>query len=617
MDLTVDQALSKGIAEHNAGNIQEAERVYRAILNTQPGHPQTNHNLGLIVSSIQETGAAIPFFKIAVDGNPSAEQFWISYVDELIKDKQFKDAKRAIKKAKKSGLMGHKLDILQKRLNSAIKLKVRQPNHVSSPANSDTKSLYDFYQAGNYDDAERLALQLTKNFPRDHFSWKVLSGVFRNTGRLDKALIASQTAVGIDSKDAESHHNLGNVLLTLGHLEEAASSIKYGILLSKGKESAQSHFELGGILQELGRSEDAEASYRDAIALNPKFAEAQNNLGMALDDLGRLDEAESSYRQAIALRAGYSEAYNNLATTLEALGRPEEAKLNYERAIVLKPGFTKAHYNLGLLFYALNQYESAMQQFTLADSDEARSYSLRCLYNLDEKVLFFNLLDDSISQGNVDPIIGSLACRSFLRYGVKRQNLFCGDPLKYVLETNLNNRYDFHEIFVRKVRAVLSENKLSKKRQGLLTNGYQTYGNLFDIEQGLTENIQEVIHLELEKYRANFCNSDEGLIKHWPEKYSLNAWIVSMKSGGELRPHMHEKGWISGSIYISVPPKKESESGNLVVCIEDDAAGPNEMKSIDVVTGSLCLFPASLLHYTIPFESDEDRIVLAFDVVPI
>jgi hypothetical protein len=35
-----------------------------------------------------------------------------------------------------------------------------------------------------------------------------------------------------------------------------------------------------------------------------------------------------------------------------------------------------------------------------------------------------------------------------------------------------------------------------------------------------------------------------------------------------------------------------------------------------VVTGSLCLFPASLLHYTIPFESEEERVVLAFDVVP-
>ena len=80
---------------------------------------------------------------------------------------------------------------------------------------------------------------------------------------------------------------------------------------------------------------------------------------------------------------------------------------------------------------------------------------------------------------------------------------------------------------------------------------------------------------------------------------------------------MHEEGWISGSIYINVPPKSKTGSGNLVVCIEEKPIGEdqNQEQSIDVITGSLCLFPASLLHYTIPFESKEDRIVLAFDVV--
>jgi hypothetical protein len=96
-----------------------------------------------------------------------------------------------------------------------------------------------------------------------------------------------------------------------------------------------------------------------------------------------------------------------------------------------------------------------------------------------------------------------------------------------------------------------------------------------------------------------------------------------MKSGGKLKPHMHEYGWLSGSIYINVPEKKTIDSGNLVVCIDDTDKA--DKKSIDVVTGSLCLFPASLLHYTIPFksgelgnsfESDEERIVLAFDVKP-
>ena len=40
----------------------------------------------------------------------------------------------------------------------------------------------------------------------------------------------------------------------------------------------------------------------------------------------------------------------------------------------------------------------------------------------------------------------------------------------------------------------------------------------------------------------------------------------------------------------------------------------NLKKIVNVVTGSLVLFPASLMHHTIPFESEEERIVLAFDV---
>ena len=42
----------------------------------------------------------------------------------------------------------------------------------------------------------------------------------------------------------------------------------------------------------------------------------------------------------------------------------------------------------------------------------------------------------------------------------------------------------------------------------------------------------------------------------------------------------------------------------------------NTKKIIDVVTGSLVLFPGSLTHYTIPFESKDERIVLAFDAKP-
>ena len=124
----------------------------------------------------------------------------------------------------------------------------------------------------------------------------------------------------------------------------------------------------------------------------------------------------------------------------------------------------------------------------------------------------------------------------------------------------------------------------------------------------------------MEKYKEHFKESKEGFIKNWPNSYSIKGWLIAMKSGGKLSPHMHDLGWLSGSIYINVPPKLKTDRGNLVACIDNQEPeleqNKEQRKVMDVVTGSLCLFPSSLYHYTIPFESEEERIVLAFDVIP-
>ena len=185
--------------------------------------------------------------------------------------------------------------------------------------------------------------------------------------------------------------------------------------------------------------------------------------------------------------------------------------------------------------------------------------------------------------------------------------------------TNLTKEHDFKNIFVKPIKDILKEGMFSSRTQGLLKNGYQTAGNLFSEKNDFLDKIKGIIHLEVKKYQEHFKESKEGFIKNWPKSYSINAWLVSMKSGGKLDPHMHEYGWLSGSIYINVPPKLETDSGNLVVCIDDQVSESdniNPKKTMDVVTGSLCFFPSSLYHYTIPFESKEERIVLAFDVRP-
>ena len=54
MELTLDQALQKGIEAHKAGRVQEADQYYTAILKANPKHPDANHNMGILASVLEK-----------------------------------------------------------------------------------------------------------------------------------------------------------------------------------------------------------------------------------------------------------------------------------------------------------------------------------------------------------------------------------------------------------------------------------------------------------------------------------------------------------------------------------------------------------------------------------
>ena len=81
MKLTIEQALQQGVTAHKEGKLQEAERLYRSIIQSQPLHPDANHNLGILAVSVNKVDAALPLFKIALEANTKIEQFWLSYID--------------------------------------------------------------------------------------------------------------------------------------------------------------------------------------------------------------------------------------------------------------------------------------------------------------------------------------------------------------------------------------------------------------------------------------------------------------------------------------------------------------------------------------------------------
>ena len=530
-----------------------------------------------------------------------------------------------------------------------------RPPATSSPSQTELQELLALFQSKDFNKAEILALSLTRMYENHPFAWKILGAILQQTDRVEKSLIAKQKAVSLSKKDFEAHNNLGIAYHELRQLQKAKKSYLQALALNPNHSGAR--YNLGNALRDLGEFEAAKKSYELAIKSNPKFAEAYNCLGIVLMTLGEAGQAEKCFKSSIKLNSRYADAYNNLANLQRERREFSKAEVNYAKALALNPHYFEAHQNLGKLLQTLGRHHDSVMSFINAskirpDSDDtlyrlgfsfeelgklvnaekcylkatelnpehelATNNLLTCLYLQDKEAEFFEKLDELIALGKSNAVIGSLVCRSLLKYGKKRSNLFCNEPLKFVSHVNLSNIIDFQSRFIDSVECILSNQKLKNRGQSLLENGFQTYGNLLDLDCSLTSDIENVIRDQLDNYRLKFKDSEEGLIKEWPIEYELSCWLVVMNSGGKIKPHIHDQGWLSGSIYINVPPKVQHDSGNLVLSIGEDRDTPDNFSKtreiIDVNTGSMVLFPASLTHYTIPFESQDQRIVLAFDV---
>lgn len=121
----------------------------------------------------------------------------------------------------------------------------------------------------------------------------------------------------------------------------------------------QALFEMGS--EHLGQGALAEAitCLRAALAVNPRFAEAYNNLGCALVADGRATEANAAFARAVELKPEYAEAYTNRGNLLREMGLLPQSEANLRRALELQPALVPALLNLGATLVMLGRLEEA------------------------------------------------------------------------------------------------------------------------------------------------------------------------------------------------------------------------------------------------------------------
>jgi len=187
MELTVIQALERGITAHRAGNLQEAERIYNTILQAHPQHPDANHNLGVLAVSVSKADAAIPLFKKAVEANPKVEQFWLSYVDALIKLNQIDNAREVLRQGKANGLSGDKVTSLEERLP--------ETSNDSTSLQSAKDQLIELYKQRNFKEALEKGKPLLNQFPDDPVIPNIIGAVNFKIGKMSSHIPRSKPLI--------------------------------------------------------------------------------------------------------------------------------------------------------------------------------------------------------------------------------------------------------------------------------------------------------------------------------------------------------------------------------------------------------------------------------------
>ena len=93
-----------------------------------------------------------------------------------------------------------------------------------------------------------------------------------------------------------------------------------------------------------------------------------------------------------------------------------------------------------------------------------------------------------------------------------------------------------------------------------------------------------------------------------------------MLKNGYQTSHIHPSGWLSGVIYLKTMALNNNEGaiefglhGYDLPVIDKDY--PRKIHRPKI--GDIALFPSSLFHRTIPFSSDSERCVIAFDLMRI
>jgi len=426
-------------------------------------------------------------------------------------------------------------------------------------------------------------------------------------------------AIAIQSHDPHMFTHLAVAQLRLNALEAAIASCDRALALDPNCVGA--HYNRADALQANCQYQEALQSYDAALALAPESIELYVNRGNALQELHDLEAAEASYSRALSVNPSIFHAYLNRGNVRTELGRWEEALADYDQASRLQPEIEQVHINRANVLMLQKQWDQALRVLTQVHSPVARAESLKCLHELGRHGEFFAQVTAQRERDKSNVRAASIV--AFVAQQTQRVNehAFCPNPLDFLHVGHVSSHEKQADIFIESViETLLARKAVWNPLRKATQSGFQTPSSLFVQPEGALARLEDIILSEIRAYHQRFQTDPCYLIQGWPQKLQLEGWFVRLKKSGYQRTHIHPEGWLSGVLYLQVVPSLGQQEGGIEFGLHgDDLTILNNDYPRHVhlpQRGDIVLFPSSLFHRTIPFSTNGDRMIVAFDLMP-
>lgn len=449
------------------------------------------------------------------------------------------------------------------------------------------------------------------------------------SGRIRDAEAICRVVLEAEPDNADALHLLGVAARQGGRPKEAVELIKRALALNPRQPNYVSN--LGTALEASGEKDSALAAYRRAIAIKPDFPEAYSKLGLLLQSMGKPALAAEALRRAVELKPGQAQWQLALGTALGAIGKNEEASAAFRHAAELDPGQAEAHYKLGVVLSALGRKDESFAAYRRAveakpDHDPSLFALSTTLLERGDAEALVELCDEVFARDPGNRRMVSSKIVALTELGRRDEANALLDFARFIRPVEIETPAgyaDLHGFNAALADEVTHHPSLVFEKSGHATRFGGHTGDILINPGPAVAALEKFIRRGVEDYgRTLDCAPDHPVRTAKLEHWRLQSWAVVMDTQGHQMPHIHPAAWLSGVYYVRIPVHenpREPHAGWIEFGRPQDnmfAKAEPDVRLYQPKEGLMLLFPSYFYHMTVPIETKEQRISIAFDVVP-